>query len=171
MVNVLQAMILTSDEKMVLTPTYYAFEMYKPFMDATYLPLELPAPTYQLGEYKVPAVHASAARGKDGKVYVALANLDAKNAAKLDVKIAGGALQNVERADTHRAGDQLDQHVREAGHREAAALQRGATEGESADRGPAGEVGGRSRPSVAKRRCRRQNANSRHPRRCGSTRS
>jgi alpha-N-arabinofuranosidase len=95
MVNVLQAMILTSDDKMVLTPTYYTFEMYKPFMDATYLPLELPAPTYQLGEYKVPAVHASAVRGKDGKVYVALANLDAKNAAKLDVKIAGGALRSV----------------------------------------------------------------------------
>jgi alpha-N-arabinofuranosidase len=95
MVNVLQSMILTNDEKMVLTPTYYAFEMYKPFMDATHLPLELPAPTYQVGEYKVPAVHASAARGKDGKVYVALANLDAKNAAKLDVKIAGAPLQKV----------------------------------------------------------------------------
>lgn len=95
MVNVLQAMILTSDEKMVLTPTYYAFEMYKPFMDATYLPLELSAPAYQLGEYKVPAVHASAVRGKNGKVYVALANLNPKNAAKLDVKIAGAALRSV----------------------------------------------------------------------------
>src|SRR4030095_15289419 len=76
MVNVLQAMTLTNDEKMVLTPTYYAFEMYKPFMDATSLPLELPAPTYQVGEYKVPGVHASAARAKDGKVYGALAHLD-----------------------------------------------------------------------------------------------
>jgi alpha-N-arabinofuranosidase len=89
MVNVLQAVILTSEEKMVLTPTYYAFEMYKPFKDATYLPLELTAPTYALGEYKVPAVQASAVRGKDGKVYVALASLDAKNGAKLDVKISG----------------------------------------------------------------------------------
>jgi alpha-N-arabinofuranosidase len=89
MVNVLQAMILTSDEKMLLTPTYYAFEMYKPFKDATHLPLEIASPTYQFGEYKIPAVHASAARGKDGKVYVALANLDPKNAAKLDVKLAG----------------------------------------------------------------------------------
>jgi len=95
MVNVLQSMILTDEQKMVLTPTYYAFEMYKPFMDATHLPLELPAPTYQVGEYKVPAVHASAARGKDGKVYVALANLDAKNAAKLDVKISGAPMQKV----------------------------------------------------------------------------
>jgi alpha-N-arabinofuranosidase len=95
MVNVLQAMILTSDEKMVLTPTYYAFELYKPFMDATYLPLSLPSPPYQLGEYKVPSVHASAARGKDGKVYVALANLDARNSAKLDVTLASLRVRSV----------------------------------------------------------------------------
>jgi alpha-N-arabinofuranosidase len=69
--------------------------MYKPFMGATQLPLELPASTYQVGEYKVPAVHASAARGKDGKVYVALTNLDAKNAAKLDVKISGTPMHKV----------------------------------------------------------------------------
>ena len=89
MVNVLQAMILTSDDKMVLTPTYYVFEMYKPFKDATRLPLDISAPTYQYGEYKVPSVHASAVRAKDGKVYVALANLDSKNSAKLSLKIAG----------------------------------------------------------------------------------
>jgi alpha-N-arabinofuranosidase len=89
MVNVLQAMILTRDEKMVLTPTYYVFEMYKPFKEAAHLPLDISAPTYQHGEYKVPAVHASAARGKDGKVYVALANLDPTNAARLSVKVEG----------------------------------------------------------------------------------
>jgi alpha-N-arabinofuranosidase len=95
MVNVLQAMILTRDEQMVLTPTYYAFELYKPFMDATYLPLSLPSPAYELGGYKVPAVHASAARGKDGKVYVALTNLDANHAAKLDVTLAGVRARSV----------------------------------------------------------------------------
>ena len=35
MINVLQAMILTDKEKMVLTPTYYVFKMYVPFQDAT----------------------------------------------------------------------------------------------------------------------------------------
>ena len=95
MVNVLQAMILTDDQKMVLTPTYYAFELYKPFMDATHVPLELSAPTYQSGAYKVPAVHASAARGKDGKLYVALTNLDPNNAAALAVKITGPAPKSI----------------------------------------------------------------------------
>jgi alpha-L-arabinofuranosidase len=38
MVNVLQAMILTDKEKMILTPTYRTFKMYVPFQDATALP-------------------------------------------------------------------------------------------------------------------------------------
>ncbi len=38
MVNVLQAMILTDKEKMVLTPTYYIYKMYVPFQDATFVP-------------------------------------------------------------------------------------------------------------------------------------
>src|SRR5205823_12127263 len=41
MVNVLQAMILTDKDKMVLTPTYHAFKMYVPFQDATSLPVTL----------------------------------------------------------------------------------------------------------------------------------
>ena len=43
-VNVLQSMILTDQEgtgHMVLTPTYHVFEMYTPFQEATYLPLDL----------------------------------------------------------------------------------------------------------------------------------
>jgi alpha-N-arabinofuranosidase len=89
MVNVLQSMILTSDERMVLTPTYYVFEMYKPFRNATHLPLEISAPTYQLGEYKVPGVQAAAARGTDGKIHIALTNLDPNRSAKVDLKIVG----------------------------------------------------------------------------------
>jgi alpha-N-arabinofuranosidase len=95
MVNVLQAMILTRDEKMVLTPTYHVFEMYKPFKEATHLPLEISAPDYQHGAYKVPAVHAAAAKDSRGKVYVALSNLDPKNAAKLTVKVTGVQARSV----------------------------------------------------------------------------
>jgi alpha-N-arabinofuranosidase len=89
MVNVLQAMILTREEKMVLTPTYYVFEMYKPFKDATYLPLAISSPDYKYGQYTVPAIHGSAARGTDNKIYVALSNLNPNDAAKLTVKLEG----------------------------------------------------------------------------------
>ena len=76
-VNVLQAMILTSDKRIVLTPTYHAFELYVPFQDATYLPLTADGiPQYRYAGYAVPALSATAARGKDGKLHIGLINVD-----------------------------------------------------------------------------------------------
>jgi alpha-N-arabinofuranosidase len=89
MVNVLQAMILTDGPKMVLTPTYHVFAMYKPFQDATFLPLKIQAPEYKYLQYSVPSVHGSAVKGKDGHVYVALTNLDPNHAAQVKVKVDG----------------------------------------------------------------------------------
>ena len=66
MINVLQAMILTDKEKMLLTPTYHVFEMYKPFQNATLLPTELTTPDYKHGDVAIPAVSVSAARAADG---------------------------------------------------------------------------------------------------------
>ena len=112
MVNVLQAMILTQDEKMVLTPTYHVFEMYKPFKDATHLPLEIAAPEYQFGAYKVPSVHAAAVRDKDGALHVALANLNPHDAAHLAIRIAGvrseGVTGQILTADTINAINTFD---------------------------------------------------------------
>ena len=50
MVNVLQAMIMTDKEKMVLTPTYHVYKMYVPFQDAIFLPVTLDAGTYTHGD-------------------------------------------------------------------------------------------------------------------------
>lgn len=48
MINVLQAMLLTDKEKMVLTPTYYVYKMYVPFQDATFVPVTFDAaPTHK----------------------------------------------------------------------------------------------------------------------------
>ena len=91
MVNVLQAMILTDKERMLLTPTYHVFHMYKPFRGATQLPVELVAPNYSLGDTSVPALTASAARGKDGKLYVALVNLDPNHTLPIAIRIKGAA--------------------------------------------------------------------------------
>ncbi|WP_372015223.1 alpha-N-arabinofuranosidase [Pseudoxanthomonas sp. 10H] len=89
MVNVLQAMILTREGEMVLTPTYHVFEMYKPYQDATHLPLDLQSPRYTHGKASVPAVHGSAVKAKDGHVYVALTNLDPDTAASVTTSVAG----------------------------------------------------------------------------------
>jgi alpha-N-arabinofuranosidase len=90
MVNVLQAMILTDKEKMVLTPTYYAFQMYVPFQDAKTLPLTIRDNTsYTLGAVTIPGVSASAARARDGKLYLALVNTDPSRAVDVAVNVAG----------------------------------------------------------------------------------
>ena len=57
MVNVLQAMVLTDKEKMVLTPTYHVFKMYLPFQDATFVPVTFDAGTLHARR------HHAAARG------------------------------------------------------------------------------------------------------------
>jgi alpha-N-arabinofuranosidase len=89
MVNVLQAMILTDGPKMVLTPTYHVFEMYLPFQDATFLPVEVKSSWYHKDQWALPSVHATAARGLDGRVYVALVNLDPNQPATIDASLSG----------------------------------------------------------------------------------
>ena len=75
MVNVLQAMVVTDHDRMLLTPTYHAFVLHLPFMDATALPVQLSGvPDYALGKYSIPALSASAARSADGRLVLSLAN-------------------------------------------------------------------------------------------------
>ncbi len=88
-VNVLQAMILTDKEKMILTPTYHAFEMYKPFQDATVLPIKLVTPDYVFGAHKIPAVSATAARATTGKVHIALVNVLPNESAAVSATLVG----------------------------------------------------------------------------------
>jgi alpha-N-arabinofuranosidase len=95
MINVLQAMILTDKEKMLLTPTYHVFEMYKPFQNATLLPAELTTPEYKVGDVSIPAVSASAARAADGAVVLALVNTDPNKPARVTVRLAGGAKSKI----------------------------------------------------------------------------
>ncbi len=95
MVNVLQAMILTDGPKMVLTPTYHVFRMFRPFQDATFLPTDLEAPRYTLGSTSVPGVSVSAARTTSGEIAVALVNLDPHRAAPIRLSIAGAGVRTV----------------------------------------------------------------------------
>jgi alpha-L-arabinofuranosidase len=91
MVNVLQAMIFTDKNKIVLTPTYHVFKMYVPFQDATFLPVHFEAGSYAFGDFKLPRVDAIAARTKDGKIVVALTNIDPKAAADFAIDLPGVA--------------------------------------------------------------------------------
>ncbi len=94
MINVLQAMILTDKEKIVLTPTYYVFKMYVPFQDATFIPVSFDAGAYTHGGVTVPRVDAIAAKAADGKLLLEITNLDAENPATIDVAVAGIAAKS-----------------------------------------------------------------------------
>ncbi len=89
MVNVLQAMILTRRDRMILTPTYYVFRMYVPFQGATFLPVKIDTPSYRYGTIALPAVDATAARDAAGTIHLALVNLDPHHEATIAVRIDG----------------------------------------------------------------------------------
>jgi alpha-N-arabinofuranosidase len=91
MVNVLQAMILTDKERMVLTPTYHVFDMYVPFQGATPLAATVSGPQYRHGETFLPTVDVSAARDSSGKLHLALVNLDPNRPARVTTAITGTA--------------------------------------------------------------------------------
>jgi alpha-N-arabinofuranosidase len=91
MVNVLQAMILTDGPHMVLTPTYHAFEMYRPFQGATALPVSYDAGKYSHGDRSVIALSISAAETPEGDLVIALVNTDARATHSVDLGALGAS--------------------------------------------------------------------------------
>ena len=89
MINVLQAMILTKDDKMVLTPTYHVFEMFKSYQDATALAIDVQSPWYNKDGSTMPAVSASAVRDKDGRLHIGLVNVDPNRAITITARLSG----------------------------------------------------------------------------------
>jgi alpha-L-arabinofuranosidase len=92
-VNVLQAMVLTEQDgqRMVLTPTYHVFEMYKEHQGATLVPAALTCAEYSLGEDAIPALSASASRGADDSLLVTVCNLHPQQDHELSCEIRGMA--------------------------------------------------------------------------------
>ena len=87
-VNVLQSPVLTEGAKMIKTPTWYVFHMYKPHMDATSLATRVA--TNQIGpeDSRVDAVTASASHKKN--IYtVTLTNAELKGKKEINVTLAG----------------------------------------------------------------------------------
>lgn len=89
-INVLQAVILTNKEKMLLTPTYHVMEMYKVHQDAVLLPLKLTSERYVSGKDTVDAVNASASKDKDGFTHVSVVNIHAVKSQTVRINMEGG---------------------------------------------------------------------------------
>jgi alpha-L-arabinofuranosidase len=98
-VNVLQAMILTKDEQMILTPTYYAFKMYKVHHDATFLPLSLTCENYTYNSNSIPSISASASINTDGLIHITMTNLNPKKQIKITCEFRGINKASVKRGE------------------------------------------------------------------------
>ena len=88
-INVLQALILTNKEKMLLTPTYHVFDLYKVHQDAKYLPIKFTAPDYVVGDSKLPALNASASIDANKVIHISLVNIDNSKSINIRTALSG----------------------------------------------------------------------------------
>jgi alpha-N-arabinofuranosidase len=88
-VNVLQAVILTDKEKMLLTPTYWVYYLYKVHQDATLLPVSFSGNKYELNGKKIDAVSVSASKDASGKIHITLVNTDPNKAQAIETELRG----------------------------------------------------------------------------------
>ncbi|MCU0363968.1 MAG: hypothetical protein MUE32_11485 [Bacteroidales bacterium] len=94
-VNVLQSVILTKDDKMVLTPTYHVFRMFRVHQEAKVLNIDLKCEEYVNGTRRIPSVSASASVDKEGKVHISIANLNPNKPLTLSAPIVGEAFKKI----------------------------------------------------------------------------
>mgnify|MGYP001817218867 FL=1 len=88
-INVLQSVILTDGKKMILTPTYHVFEMFKVHQDATRLAIDLRATDYSFEDQVIPGVSASASRNAEGLVHLTLCNTNPNKPVDLACELRG----------------------------------------------------------------------------------
>ncbi|RRN76516.1 alpha-N-arabinofuranosidase, partial [Pseudoxanthomonas sp. SGD-10] len=88
-VNVLQSVILTKGDQMILTPTYHVMEMYKVHQDAKLLPITIKSADYKFGDKSLPAVSASASLASNGVTNMSLTNIDAAKTQEVSIDLTG----------------------------------------------------------------------------------
>jgi alpha-N-arabinofuranosidase len=89
-VNVLQAMVLTSKDKLVKTPSFYVFKMYKVHRDALVLPLDIKCENYKNNDESIPALSASASENKKGETNITVTNVNPDKSIKTVICLKNG---------------------------------------------------------------------------------
>jgi alpha-N-arabinofuranosidase len=88
-INVLQSVILTEGEKMILTPTYHVFDMYKVHQDAELLSTDCVAADYEQDGNRIPQVSVSASKDSEGRIHISLCNLSHESGADVQIDLRG----------------------------------------------------------------------------------
>lgn len=95
LVNVLQAVILTEGEKMLLTPTYHVFKMFRSHQEAILLDSSITTEEVGIEKDKVPNLVESVSRAADGSITITIANLSLDQACPLEILFAEGSPASV----------------------------------------------------------------------------
>ncbi|WP_274365420.1 alpha-N-arabinofuranosidase [Paenibacillus thermotolerans] len=110
LVNVLQSVILTEGENMVLTPTYHVFDMFKVHQDAELLDTHETVAQIGSENAAMPQISASASRDADGRIHVSLCNLDHQSIAGVKLELRGLADGGVNVVATTLTSGRIDGH-------------------------------------------------------------
>lgn len=88
-VNVLQAMVLTEGEKMLKTPTYYIFDMFKVHQDAALLSLETDIENIAVEDFHLPKISVSASKNDSGQIHISLCNMSLSEKTDVNIQLRG----------------------------------------------------------------------------------
>lgn len=98
-INVLQSVILTKDEQIVLTPTYYVFKMYKVHHDANLLPVDISSEDYTVGNESIKSISSSASVDTNGLIHITLTNVNPNKGTKVKIELAGSGQKEFVRGE------------------------------------------------------------------------
>ena len=90
-VNVLQSMVLTEGARMVLTPTYHVFDLYKAHHDAVRVPMDVKCEPYSHGGRSIPGVSGTASRDGQGRLHLTLCHLHPHESVSVACEVRGMA--------------------------------------------------------------------------------
>ncbi len=96
-VNVLQSVLLTDGKKMVKTPTYFVFKMYKEHQDNTLIGSYITTPMInsEWDKKEFPQLVESASVDENGVIYSTIANASAKKSSKIKCQIADRKIKSI----------------------------------------------------------------------------
>ena len=109
-VNVLQSMILTKGEKMLLTPTYHVFDMYKVHQENILLPMKIESENHQHGTRTIHAIHGSASIDTDNQIHVSLSNVNPSQNINIEIQFNDFNLENSEPTMKILRSEQINAH-------------------------------------------------------------
>ncbi|KNY27812.1 alpha-N-arabinofuranosidase [Pseudobacteroides cellulosolvens] len=95
MVNVLQAIILTEGDRMLLTPTYHIYDMFKVHQDAQLLSVDFENIEYLYNGEKIHGISVSSSMDIEEKIHVSICNLNPMEDTEIDIDIRGKTVNSI----------------------------------------------------------------------------